>query len=69
MPDKEGLETIRELHQICPAVKIIAISGGCPSDGRMDFLPLAKYFGASTAIYKPFLPEELSKEIDSLLKG
>jgi len=30
MPEKEGLESIRELRRLNPAVRIIAISGGPP---------------------------------------
>jgi two-component system chemotaxis response regulator CheY len=61
MPEKEGLETIRELHREFPNVKVIAISGGCPRDGRMDFLPLAKQFGAVAA--------ELADKVEHILRG
>lgn len=44
MPDKEGLETIRELMKIDPDVKIIAISGGGMADPKM-YLNLASKFG------------------------
>jgi DNA-binding response OmpR family regulator len=69
MPEKEGLETIQELHRYFPLVKIIAISGGNPRDGRMDFLPLAKQFGAVAALPKPFLPAELVNKVKQVLRG
>ncbi|MDY0361267.1 MAG: response regulator [Desulforegulaceae bacterium] len=53
MPEKEGLETIFELKKINPSVKIIAISGG----GRIaaeEYLLMAKNFGVSTVLSKPF---------------
>jgi CheY-like chemotaxis protein len=53
MPNKEGLETIRELRGIDPNVKIIAISGGFHLTGT-DFLPLAKALGAVKVLRKPF---------------
>lgn len=68
MPEKEGLETIRELHQEHPQVKVIAISGGCPRDGRMDFLPLAKQFGAAAALHKPLVPAELASSVEEVLR-
>jgi DNA-binding NtrC family response regulator len=58
MPEKEGLETIRELRKRRPDLPIIAISGG----GRLvgcDFLDVARKLGASEALVKPFEPEQL----------
>jgi CheY-like chemotaxis protein len=58
MPEKEGLETIMELRQSHPRIKIIAMSGG----GRLsneDYLHLAKRFGAAVTLAKPFAREEL----------
>ena len=69
MPVKEGLETIRELHREFPQVKVIAISGGYPGDGRMDFLPLAKQFGAAAALHKPLVPAELIDTVEQVLRG
>src|SRR5262245_28480932 len=45
MPEQEGLETIRTLRRVAPAVKIIAISGG-EQTGGMDFLRVAAALGA-----------------------
>ncbi len=58
MPEKEGLETIRDIRAECPDVKIIAISGGARI-GNMDFLEMAGKLGASEIIPKPFDPSEL----------
>jgi DNA-binding response OmpR family regulator len=58
MPEKEGLETIRELRKRRPDLPIIAISGG----GRVvgcDFLDVARKLGANEALVKPFEPEQL----------
>ncbi|MFO7554909.1 MAG: response regulator [Desulfobacterales bacterium] len=67
MPDKDGIETIQELKQNFPDVKIIAISGG----GRLDpqgYLYLAKMLGAQRTLTKPIELPELLKAIEELLK-
>jgi DNA-binding response OmpR family regulator len=58
MPQKEGLQTIIELRQEAPDVRVIAMSAG----GRYsntDYLKLAKKFGARGTITKPFMREEM----------
>jgi DNA-binding NtrC family response regulator len=58
MPEKEGLETIMEIHSKYPEMKIIAISGG----GSMmpkDYLNIARILGAVKTLEKPFLMETL----------
>lgn len=52
MPDKEGLETIKELRKLSPDVKIIAISGGGIANPEM-YLDLALKFGAVRTLRKP----------------
>lgn len=66
MPGKEGIEIIRELRQIDPQVKIIAISGG-GARGRLDVLDSAQIFGAARALEKPFAPETLLATIREVL--
>jgi len=66
MPNKEGLETIRDLRRLDPDVKIIAVSGG----GRNtpdDYLILAEKFGAARTFEKPFEWDDLVEAIDELL--
>lgn len=65
MPEKEGLETIRELRRDYPEVKIIAMSGG----GRVsavDYLKIAKQMGAAVTLDKPFSGEALAAALASL---
>ena len=66
MPDKEGLETIMELHQKNRTLKIIAMSGGgyvAPE----DYLSMARSFGAAQTLAKPFSGEELLAAVESVL--
>lgn len=58
MPEKEGIETIREILAARPQAKIIAVSGGGRRN-NMEFLRLAKVLGASEVLAKPFAPEDL----------
>lgn len=67
MPEKEGLETIRELKKIDPDVKIIAISGGALKGPPTSYLALAKQFGAKESIEKPFSWKKLIDTIDRVL--
>ena len=66
MPEKEGLEIIRELRSEYPEVKIIAISGGGRT-GNLDFLPLAKTFGALRTLAKPFDRQEMLDAVQEVL--
>lgn len=68
MPEKEGLETIRELRAQTPDAKIIAISGG-GSFGEPGFLHAAAVFGAGEVLQKPFRAEELIAAVNRMLGG
>ncbi len=66
MPDQEGLETIMQLRQFQPDLRIIAISG----DGRMDasnYLPLARKLGAGEILAKPFTAEQILEAIARMM--
>ncbi|MCD6138064.1 MAG: response regulator [Deltaproteobacteria bacterium] len=67
MPEKEGLETIRELRREYPGVKIIAISGG-GQIGNFDFLHMAKRFGAICTIAKPLEKKEMLDAVHEVLE-
>lgn len=66
MPEKEGLETIKEIRMLDPHVKIIAMSGG-GSTQNMSFLKLAERLGASCTMAKPILPAQLVSAVKGLL--
>lgn len=68
MPDQEGIETIRRLRAVNPQVTIIAMSGGSQS-GNIDFLRMAKEFGAAATINKPFRKQDLVALIRQLVNG
>jgi DNA-binding response OmpR family regulator len=66
MPEREGLETIRDLLHYNPEVKIIAISGGgsLPAD---NYLHMAECFGAQRLFRKPFRVEDILAAVKELL--
>lgn len=66
MPGKEGIETIREMRQVSPRLKIIAISGSSWNSGH-DALSSAKLLGADRTLPKPFRREQLLASIRECL--
>ena len=68
MPQKEGIETIIELRQEFPGIKIIAMSGG-GALRTLDYLPAAQEFGALRTLSKPFEAAVLLATVDELLGG
>jgi DNA-binding response OmpR family regulator len=54
MPNKEGIETIRDFHAEFPGVPIIAMSGGGRLKRRGSTLFAAKEVGAAVVLRKPF---------------
>lgn len=68
MPEKEGVETIIDLKQAFPNLRIIAISGG----GRtrnLDFLKLSERFGASKLLAKPFTEGQLLEAVAEVMNA
>ena len=66
MPEKEGIETIRELKEEFPDVKIIAISAGGRGAPEI-YLKMATGFGAADTIKKPINREELLEKVKKLI--
>ncbi len=64
MPNREGLETIRDMRQRSPKVGIIAISGRATA-GTM--LGIARKLGADEVLQKPFAMQELLSAVDKVL--
>jgi CheY-like chemotaxis protein len=68
MPQQEGIQTIREIREMAPEIKIIAMSGGGSSHNLM-FLDVARVFGADAVLAKPFKPGELKDTVTQVLNG
>lgn len=62
MPEREGLETIRDVRARHPDLPIIAMSGAYTWNS-LDFLRMAEHFGAVKSLRKPFTPEQLMEAI------
>jgi DNA-binding NtrC family response regulator len=74
MPDKEGMETLKEIRQLDPTVPIIMMSGGAPTAhfwGAMhgDYLAMAEALGAIRTIEKPFKYSQLIRLVHECLAG
>ena len=65
MPEQEGIETIRALHQVRPRLKIIAISGQFAG----PLLRAAELFGAQASLAKPIQPEDLLGAVARVMVG
>lgn len=65
MPRKDGLETVLELRQRFPDLKVLAMSVSGPKK-RHDFLSVAKTFGADATLQKPFSPDQLLGSLAAL---
>lgn len=53
MPEKEGIETIVELRERFPAIRVIAVSGAGGVEAQGPLLD-AELFGADATLPKPF---------------
>ena len=69
MPDRDGLQTIFELHQNSPELRIIAISGGATHSrfSGSDMLRIASRLGACKILEKPFGIKRLQDTVRDLL--
>jgi CheY-like chemotaxis protein len=65
MPEKEGIETIREIRTDFPDINILAISGGgiCFPE---SYLNIAMAVGADASLCKPFGKKELLNTLEQL---
>ena len=61
MPDREGIETIRQFIQEFPRIPIIAMSG------MPEYLPVAKALGAAVVLEKPIAYADLLQAVRNLI--
>jgi DNA-binding NarL/FixJ family response regulator len=66
MPQKDGIETIRELRAARPGIKILALSGDTGFDGP-SMLDAAQLLGADQVLGKPFRNDGLVRVVEQVL--
>ena len=72
MPGMDGLETMRHIRVLAPAIPIIVISGRSITPdayAEPDFLKMATKLGAVASLQKPFRPAALLAAVDGCLKA
>ncbi|MGD0679691.1 MAG: response regulator [Polyangiaceae bacterium] len=69
MPEREGLETIREVHRLYPDMGIVVASGGFGTVDVALWLKVARALGASAALKKPVSSGELLGAVLAALSG
>ena len=71
MPNRDGLETVIELHTKYPKVGVIAMSGGVAHPSFVarskTYLELATKLGAHCTLAKPFTAQQLKDAITDTL--
>ncbi|CAN5664538.1 response regulator [soil metagenome] len=67
MPEKEGIETIQELTERYPDVRILAVSGAGGGENEEGPLMDAKLFGAHAVLPKPFSVQAFTDVVAGLL--
>ena len=67
MPEKSGLETILELREEFPQVRIIAMTGW-DSPNELDVLDMTKRRGADAVLPKPLRPQDVRSKVEELLR-
>lgn len=66
MPDKEGIQIIRELRKENSCIRIIAMSAG-GRGGATDYLKWARLMGAKQCLSKPIKREDLLDAVQTVL--
>jgi CheY-like chemotaxis protein len=67
MPERDGIETIRDLRARWPGVKLIAVSAGSRGLEPDLLLRAAKVMGADATLQKPVEHDALLKLVKTLL--
>jgi CheY-like chemotaxis protein len=66
MPNRDGIEVVREVKRSCPRTKIIAMTGGGQTR-IMEIASPAKLLGADHILHKPFERESLLAAVNAAL--
>ena len=68
MPEKDGLETLRDLRKETPPPRVVTMSGGGPKYD-VTILQSARFLGSQSALVKPFSIGELMELVRGMLEG
>jgi DNA-binding NarL/FixJ family response regulator len=66
MPERSGLDAVREIRACRPEVRVIAMSGGTRTDNS-SILAAAQRLGVDGVLRKPFTARELRSAVDRVL--
>ena len=66
MPEKEGIELIKEIRRDFPEMRILAISAGAWG-GKFDYLDTAAKMGAHAVLAKPFSATQIREAVRDCL--
>lgn len=67
MPQRDGIEVLRQVKQRWPGLPVIAVSGGGWIKAG-DLLEMAERLGADRVLQKPVRRDDLLAAVDALLK-
>jgi len=67
MPEREGLETIREVRALYPGMGIVVASGGFGTSEVSLWLKVALALGAVVALAKPVSGDELARAVEAAI--
>lgn len=68
MPNRDGLEVMRNVRREWPDTVVLAMSGGCHA-GPLDLHEHARLLGARATLLKPFPAEVLCEAVRAALEG
>lgn len=68
MPGQDGIETLQECKTRFPQTRIIVMSAGGGTGGKLDYLPAAALIGASATLRKPFNVDQLLDTVRKVLQ-
>jgi DNA-binding response OmpR family regulator len=66
-PERDGIETMKEIRRRAPLAKILAMTG-FRLDSSPEFPAMLRHLGADDVLTEPFGPELLLAKVDALLK-
>lgn len=69
MPEQDGVAVMKQVPELQPQAKVLAISGGGPTVPADWSLKMMKLFGVNAALHKPFDESVLMNAVDELLAG